>query len=166
MAPKQLLRHKAIRSPVKSFLPGTRFERVICDDPPDVEPIDVTRLVICSGRVWLDLLGARQKAPAGRTIAILRLEQIAPFPYDRLASVLERFPCAELVWAQEEPLNAGAWSYVRPRINNTAARVATQNVSSFRTVSYVGRRAAAAPATGLIELHQLELQELLNDAMR
>ena len=82
-------------------------------------------MLLCSGRIWIDLLAAREAlGEAGRSIAILRLEQIAPFPYDLLASALESFPRAELLWVQEEPLNAGAWSYVRPRIDMVAARPA------------------------------------------
>ena len=86
---------------------------------------------------------------------------------------LERFPHAELVWVQEEPINAGAWAYVQPRVNVAASQPANANAdanadqspSGARQIRYVGRRASAAPATGLIELHKLELEDLLEEAI-
>ena len=170
MSPKQLLRHKAVRSPVGDFLPGTMFERVIVDEPlAGGAPAHATRLILCSGRIWLDLMGMRNANPeAAAGIALLRLEQIAPFPYDRVKSELERFPHAELVWVQEEPINAGAWAYVQPRVNVAASQPATpggDGPGSVRRIRYVGRRASAAPATGLIELHKLELADLLKEAV-
>ena len=171
MSPKQLLRHKLARSPLADFLPGTRFKRLIVDTPTIDIPADATRVLLCSGRIWIDLLAAREAlGEAGRSIAILRLEQIAPFPYDLLASALESFPRAELLWVQEEPLNAGAWSYVRPRIDMVAARPAEGARADAdppaRSVRYIGRRPSAAPATGLRELHMLELDDLLREAMQ
>ena len=111
-----------------------------------------------------------------RPNATWQVEQIAPFPYDLIASALARFPKAELVWVQEEPLNAGAWSYVKPRIEMVAAQEAetatletggTDQQADQRalTLQYVGRRPSAAPATGLRELHLMELRELLREAM-
>jgi 2-oxoglutarate dehydrogenase E1 component len=183
MSPKQLLRHKRIRSPVADFLPGTRFNRLLIDEPLIGDPLKADRLLFCSGRVWLDLICMRDEHPhdADR-IVLVRFEQIAPFPYDLVAETLERFPNAELVWVQEEPINAGAWEYVQRRIDMTAAKadcdeppsasgapsrynkVPDDNVGE-RRVRYVGRRPSSAPATGLFELHKSELKELIHEAL-
>ena len=198
MAPKQLLRHPLVKSPLSDFLPDSRFERVLIDPPNTALSRDVScmvppyarsrstprpkegeddvvdpsckKLLLCSGRIWIDLLAARDDlGERGREVALLRLEQIAPFPYDSLASALERFPNAELIWVQEESINSGAWSYVRPRLEMVAERSNTRGASSpeepARAVRYAGRRASAAPATGLAQLHTLELEELLREAM-
>ena len=177
MAPKQLLRHKRIRSPLADFLPGACFKRVVIDAPQHDDPKAATRLLLCSGRIWLDLLEAREaRGEAGMPIGIIRLEQIAPFPYDLVSDELAKYPNAEVLWVQEEPLNAGAWSYVRPRIEMAAARAAADcsggsggggeaAAAAARPVRYVGRLPSAAPATGLRELHLLELEDLLREAM-
>ena len=108
----------------------------------------------------------------------MRLEQVAPFPYDLVTAALERFPNAELVWVQEEPINAGAWAYVQPRIDLAAAKAAgarwvahdesslgVASSAEARRVRYVGRPPSAAPATGLRELHEAELEDLLAKAI-
>jgi len=171
MAPKQLLRHKRIRSPLRDFLPETRFQRVLVDPPVGTNPRDATRLLLCSGRIWIDLITAREAmGEAGNSIALLRLEQIAPFPYDLVSSALAEYPNAEIIWVQEEPLNCGAWAYVRPRLELVTNQEQHQNsvtasTPSHRAVRYVGRKPSAAPATGLRELHMLELDDLLKNAL-
>lgn len=164
----QLLRHKRIRSPVEDFLPGTRFNRILVDEPLCEEPSQATRLLFCSGRLWLDLIERRDEEPeATKGVVLVRLEQIAPFPYDLVSNALEKYRDAELIWAQEEPINAGAWAYVQPRIDLAATRadVAVGPRAVPRQVRYVGRMPSSAPATGLFELHQLELRDVLNEAM-
>ena len=164
-----------MRSPLEEFLPGQRFKRVLLDEPTCESPADATRILICSGRLWVDLLAARDDmGEAGNGIGILRIEQIAPFPFDLVASTIERYPNAELCWVQEEPLNYGAWGYVRPRIelltaeHSATADGATTHASAqtaARSVRYIGRRPSAAPATGLLELHKAEQENLLREAM-
>jgi 2-oxoglutarate dehydrogenase E1 component len=173
MSPKQLLRHKRIRSPVDDFLPGTRFNRVIVDDPICGDPLEASRILFCSGRLWLDLITRREEEPeATKGIVLVRLEQIAPFPYDLVGETLERFRNAELVWAQEEPINAGAWAYVQPRIDMAAGRADADRFGAHggpvgaRTIRYVGRLPSSAPATGLYELHQIEQNNVIDNAMK
>jgi 2-oxoglutarate dehydrogenase E1 component len=163
MSPKSMLRHKLTWSQLADFLPGTRFHPVLPVDtglPPDAEP---RKLIFCSGKVYADLAAAVSSAGA-RDIAIFRLEQISPFPYFAVQAELSRFPIAQLVWCQEEPLNAGAWAYVRPRLE-TACR----NASPERAVHaplYAGRKPAAAPATGLTQQHEMEVAEFVARAIR
>ena len=117
-------------------------------------------------QIWIDLLAAREAmGEAGETVALLRVEQIAPFPYDLLADALAKFPNAELVWAQEEPLNAGAWAYVRPRIETVTRH---ECAAAPRTVRYAGRRPTATPRPrrACASCTLLELDNLLNDALR
>lgn len=162
MAPKSLLRHERTRSPVADFLPGTRFERVLLDEPARCAPTEVRRLLLCSGRLYVDLFAARQAcAEAAQRTAILRLEQLSPFPYDRVAEAMERYPNAELVWCQEEPMNQGAWTYVRPRIETACRR---NGADQGRALRYVGRQPGAAPATGLLQLHTAELEAVVLEA--
>eukprot|EP00966_Prymnesium_polylepis_P090420 2094171-Prymnesium_polylepis.1 len=121
------------------------------------------KLIFCSGRVYYDLLAACQ-AEEMNDVAMVRLEQISPFPCHAVQAHLERFANAETVWCQEEPLNAGAWSYVRPRLK-LAAQAAAPARSSV-TLKYAGRKPSAAAATGLAQLHKAELEGLLAEALR
>lgn len=95
--------------------PGTSFQRVITDSTAH-EPSAVHRLIFCAGKLYYELAAQRAKAGLEGQVAIARLEQISPFPYDLVCRELERFPAAEVVWVQEEPKNMGAWSYVQPRL--------------------------------------------------
>ena len=107
---------------------------------------DVNRIVFCSGQVYYQLAKAR-KAGNLQNVAIVRVEQISPFPYDHVLAELERFPNAHVVWAQEEPLNAGAWSYVGPRLQSLLRKWTTRK-DALRDVTYAGRPPAASTATG------------------
>jgi len=108
--------------------------------------------------------------PAAHSLA--SLTQVAPFPYDLVMQAIEQYPRAELVWVQEEPINAGAWAYVQPRIDMAALQVAEMAADSgrggegvARQVRYVGGPPCAAPATGLRELHERELASVLESAI-
>ena len=114
---------------------------------------------MCSGKVYYDLAEHRD-ATGAHDVAISRIEQIAPFPFDRVATEVKKFPNAQLVWVQEEPRNQGAWSYVAPRIE-TATRVI--NGKEARP-EYAGRRAEAAPAAGSAKIHEAELHKFLVEA--
>ncbi|CAM9433924.1 unnamed protein product [Phaeothamnion confervicola] len=163
VAPKKLLRFKAATSSMEDMGPGTLFVRVY----PEVnqEVLDhahaVKRLVMCSGQIYYDLAAEREKL-GRQDIAIVRMEQIAPFPFDRIAEEVAKYPNAEVVWAQEEPKNMGAWSYVMPRVMTATRDI----VKSEKRPRYAGRPTSAAPATGMSKVHAAEHEAILNAAIR
>lgn len=152
MSPKSLLRHPKAVSPLSDLAEGA-FQRVIGD--PEVDPAEVRRVLLCSGKVFYDL--AAQREAAGRQdVAIIRLEQLYPLSEEVLERALAPFDRAASVrWVQEEPANMGAWSYLRVRFGDTLLG---------RPFSGLSRPAAASPATGSGGAHKLEQQELLNAA--
>ncbi len=162
-SPKKLLRHKLCISTLGDMGPGTLFQRVIIESNERIRksPEQVKKLIFCSGQVYFDLYNEREKLDR-RDIAIYRLEQIAPFPFDRVAEEVALYPNAELLWVQEEPKNMGPYSYVDPRIM-TATRELNQ---AERRAKYVGRGTSAAPATGLAKVHTVELNDILDQAIR
>ena len=116
--------------------------------------------MLCSGKVYFDLLEEREARDI-RDIAILRLEQIAPFPEEALAEELEKYPKAEVVWCQEEPKNMGAWTFVAPRIEDLLGRL---KVAAERP-SFAGRPESASTAVGVIRGHNREQAKLVNEAL-
>ncbi|MEI9927934.1 MAG: 2-oxoglutarate dehydrogenase E1 component [Sphingomonas sp.] len=160
MTPKSLLRHKMAVSKAGDFLGDTHFMRILSDPtPPDDR--DVKRLVLCSGKVAYDLIEARDAA-GDKSTAIVRIEQLYPFPGAPLADRIKRMPALrEIVWAQEEPKNNGYWSFVEPYIEECLAEAR----SGPRRARYAGRAAAASPATGLMKRHQTEQAALVADAL-
>jgi 2-oxoglutarate dehydrogenase E1 component len=155
LTPKSLLRHKLSVSPIDALSAG-RFLRVI----PEIDDIDlarVTRLVLCSGKVYFDLLEQRREQ-ALEEIAIVRLEQLYPFPVRRYAALLSEFPgLEEVVWCQEEPQNQGAWYQIRHRLQ--------EPLSDRQELFYAGRKGAAAPAAGYYQLHAQQQQALVGAAL-
>ena len=134
MTPKSLLRHKKCTSFLTDMLPGTSFHRVLRDQAEVVPgattiqlvPDDqIKRVVLCTGKVYFDLMEEREKRGENR-IQILRIEQLYPFPENVLAQELNRFPKAEIVWCQEEPKNQGAWNFIKPRIEDTRHQAGRQ----------------------------------------
>uniref|UniRef100_A0A3B5M0K3 oxoglutarate dehydrogenase (succinyl-transferring) n=1 Tax=Xiphophorus couchianus TaxID=32473 RepID=A0A3B5M0K3_9TELE len=118
--PKSLLRHPDARSSFDGMLPGTHFQRLIPDDGPAAQrPDAVKRLIFCTGKVYYELTKERQKRGLEETVAISRMEQLSPFPFDQVKAEFERFPNADLVWCQEEHKNQGYYDYVKPRIRTT-----------------------------------------------
>lgn len=165
MEPKSLLRHKLAVSALADFGPGTRFQPVLPDvnDPEQdamVPDASIKRVVICSGKVYYDLLAARRENGV-KDVAILRLEQLYPFPEKALAAELKRYPEADIIWCQEETENGGAWHFVDRRIEN-ALQAAQHKAGRPR---YVGRAAAASPATGLARIHAAEQANLVERAL-
>jgi 2-oxoglutarate dehydrogenase E1 component len=163
MTPKSLLRHKRAVSFLSDMDTSNSFHRVLRDQAEVVpgattinlaKDCDIKRVVLCSGKVYFDLMEEREKRGENR-IQILRLEQLYPFPDSVLAEELNRFPKAELVWCQEEPKNQGAWSFVAPRLEALTG-------SKPR---YVGRPEYASTAAGLMKQHLAELAQFLNDAL-
>jgi 2-oxoglutarate dehydrogenase E1 component len=160
MTPKSLLRHKLAVSKLDDMANGSGFQPVIPEIDAIAAPEAVRRVVLCSGKVYYDLLASRREAGA-KDIAIIRLEQIYPFPLITLPKVLAPYRHAEVVWCQEEPANMGAWSFVDRRIE---AVLATLDIRAKRP-SYVGREDAASPATGLAKVHVAEQARLVREAL-
>jgi 2-oxoglutarate dehydrogenase E1 component len=155
MTPKSLLRHELSVSPLSDLATG-RFHRVI-DEVDGINASDVHRVVFCSGKVYFDLLRARRDQSL-KNVALVRVEQLYPFPSDEYQRVLARYPQqAEIVWCQEEPQNQGAWYQIRHRLQDLAGE--------HRPVYYAGRASASAPATGLSKLHEVEQQRLVQTAL-
>jgi 2-oxoglutarate dehydrogenase E1 component len=153
LSPKSLLRHPASTSSLAD-LSGGAFLPVI-DDPR--APREARRVVACSGRVWFDLEAARA-ARGLEDVALVRVEQLYPFPEATFRAILDAYPQAgTFVWAQEEPMNQGAWYQTLHHLNHCAP--------GGRRFHYAGRPAAAAPASGYVSRHRAELEALLNDAL-
>jgi 2-oxoglutarate dehydrogenase E1 component len=157
MTPKSLLRHKLCVSRLQDMGPGTSFHRVMYDDVKLCADADVRRVVLCSGKVYYDLYEERAKRGI-KDVFFLRLEQLYPFPHKALKAELARFPQAEIVWCQEEPRNMGAAVFVLPEIETVLDELG----HAAGKPHYVGRPAAASPATGLLKRHLRE-QALLAD---
>jgi len=163
MTPKSLLRHKACTSTLADMGPGSSFHRVMYEKPPSPDDEKVERVVLCSGKVYFDLVQRRAGLGLDERVALLRLEQLAPFPHQVLAEELARFAkSVEVVWCQEEPKNMGAWSFVAPRI---VAVLEQQGMACWRP-AYAGRAAAAATATGSHQQHLREQSSLVDLALQ
>jgi 2-oxoglutarate dehydrogenase E1 component len=167
MTPKSLLRHKLCISEAEDFLEGSSFHRVLWDDAQKgnsdtqlVADDKIRRVVMCSGKVYFDLLEERD-ARGITDIYLLRVEQFYPFPAMALLKELERFPNAETIWCQEEPKNQGAWAFIEPNIEWVLSRL---NGASKRP-RYVGRAASASVATGLASQHKAQQAALVNEAL-
>jgi 2-oxoglutarate dehydrogenase E1 component len=160
MTPKSLLRHKLCVAKLSDMGPGTNFHRVLHEDVPLCEDREVKRVVICSGKVYYDLFEEREKRGI-KDICFLRLEQLYPFPTKALTAELSARPQAEVLWCQEEPRNMGGWSFVRPEIESVLAVIKHKQ----RRLLYVGRPAAASPATGLLRRHNREQAFLVDEAL-
>jgi 2-oxoglutarate dehydrogenase E1 component len=149
MSPKSLLRHPAAVSSLGEFTQGA-FQEIL-DDP--AAPATAARLILCSGKVFYDLVDYRAKHHVTDT-AIVRLEQLYPLHRKRLAEIAKRYAGANLLWAQEESENMGAWSWIAPQLEELFGR----------KPAYAGRDASASPAVGSLALHRLELAALLKQA--
>lgn len=160
MAPKSLLRHKLAVSKTEDFIGDTHFKRIL-SDPSGAEDAATKRVVLCSGKVFYDLLEARDAA-GDTDVQIIRVEQLYPFPTDALAERLKRMPALEdIVWCQEEPRNNGAWFFVEPYIEEALADAGKAPMRA----RYAGRKASASPATGLASRHVSEQGALVADAL-
>jgi 2-oxoglutarate dehydrogenase E1 component len=168
MTPKSLLRHKRAVSRLDELGPEATFHRLLWDDAQTnkdekiklVTDGKIRRVVLCTGKVYFDLLEEREKRGLD-DIYLLRIEQLYPFPTKALVTELSRFKQAEIVWCQEEPRNMGAWFFV-----DTFIEWVLNNISAkHRRPRYAGRPAMAATATGLMSKHQAQLKALLEDAL-
>jgi len=153
--PKSLLRAKDAGSPLSEFTKG-EFRTVIGPSRPEIQADKVKRVVCCSGKVAYDLLHKRDEKKAN-DVAIVRVEQLYPFPHKAFAAELKRFPHAtEIVWCQDEPQNQGAWFFVQHQIH--------ENMHEGQKLGYAGRAASASPAVGYAHLHQEQQKALLEQA--
>ena len=167
MTPKSLLRHKLAVSEAAGFTAGSSFHRVLWDDAqqgnstlellPDNQ---IRRVVLCSGKVYYDLLEERDRRGLTDTY-LLRIEQFYPFPALSLVKELQRFPGAVMVWCQEEPKNQGGWSFIEPNIEWVLGRIGAKH----KRPVYAGRAASASPATGLMSQHKAQQEALVNEAL-
>ena len=136
------------------------FRRILIETDQLTDDAKVRRVVLCSGKVYFDLVAERRKRKID-DIAIMRIEQLYPFPINRLAVRLRQYPNADVVWCQEEPENMGAWHFVDRRIDRALAAI---DVKAKRPV-YVGRPESASPATGSARTHLKEQADLVDRAL-
>jgi 2-oxoglutarate dehydrogenase complex dehydrogenase (E1) component-like enzyme len=152
MTPKSLLRHPRATSPVTELSSGG-FRHVIADESVATEK--TRRVVLCSGKIYYDLIAAREEVGTGE-VAIVRVELLYPFPAAEIAELISRYDDSiDVVWAQEEPQNMGAWSFIAPRIRHV----------SGREPAYAGRPPRASPAEGYADTHETEQKRLTKDAV-
>jgi 2-oxoglutarate dehydrogenase E1 component len=158
MSPKSLLRHKRCVSEYSEFTDAP-FQPVIGETDPNITPEKVERILFCSGKVYYDLLEAREQHEIDN-IAIIRLEQLYPYPREEIQAILEQYPDVEQrVWVQEEPRNQGAWWYIRAHMDVNLSH-------KDKRIEYAGRPASASPAVGYLQVHRQQLQAFLNDALQ
>jgi 2-oxoglutarate dehydrogenase E1 component len=156
MTPKSLLRHPLSVSRLEE-LSGSGFQTVI-DEIDDLKPSAVTRIVFCSGKVYFDLLKSRREAKT-ESVAIVRIEQLYPFPSEEYEAVLRKYSNArEIIWCQEEPQNQGSWYQIRHRLQS--------KLDARHELLYAGRAGAAAPATGIAALHEEQQKNLVTAALQ
>uniref|UniRef100_A0AAR2LWP0 2-oxoglutarate dehydrogenase-like, mitochondrial n=1 Tax=Pygocentrus nattereri TaxID=42514 RepID=A0AAR2LWP0_PYGNA len=155
--PKSLLRLPEARSSFDEMTTGTKFRRIIPDEgPASKNPGKVKRVIFCTGKVYYELAKERKQLKLEDTVAVVRLEQISPFPFDLIKAEVELYDNAEMIWCQEEHKNMGYYDYVRPRFLTV--------LSNKKPVWYVGRDPAAAPATGNKFTHLAELKRFMDTA--
>lgn len=146
-SPKSLLRHPLVVSPLKEFTSGS-FQEVIDDGA--VTAKDVKRVVLCSGKLYYDLLEVQTKRKI-KDAAVVRIEQLYPFPESQINAVLKKYKGAKVVWTQEEPANMGPLSFIQRMMPTT-------------TIEYISRKASASPATGYSKVHKAEQDKIVNQA--
>ncbi|KIC38004.1 2-oxoglutarate dehydrogenase E1 component [Leisingera sp. ANG-M7] len=167
VTPKSLLRHKLAVSKAEEFTTGSSFHRVLWDDAQHgnsdtqlVADDKIKRVVMCSGKVYYDLLEERD-ARGITDVYLMRIEQFYPFPAISMVKELERFKQAEMVWCQEEPKNQGAWTFIEPNIEWVLTRIGAKHTRPV----YAGRATSASPATGLASEHKAQQAALVNEAL-
>ena len=163
MSPKSLLRHKLNTSTLQEMGPGTHFWRVLGEVDELRSDDEIKRVVLCSGKVYYDLLEFRRENKIDE-VAIVRIEQLYPWPRAGLAETLSVYPNAEIIWCQEEPANMGAWTYLIQRLEYILMAI-DQGKAEHRRPLYVGRPASASPATGSLGVHNREQAKLVSEAL-
>lgn len=160
MSPKSLLRHKLATSTMGELDEGKSFVPVIDEIDNIVKSANVTRVVFCSGKIYYDLLEKRRAAELKNT-AIIRFEQLYPYSDEEVSKILKKYNKAkEIIWAQEEPENMGAWQFIKPYLEKSLKAAGVK-----ASVMYVGRKAAASPAVGYLYVHNKEQEAVVNQAL-
>ena len=177
MSAKWMLHHKLCVSQLRALSLGTHFQRVIMEGPtykgdnttwrmkaPLLPDNEIKKVILCSGKIFYQLFHMRESKGI-RDTTFVRLEQIAPFPYDIMSTVIARYPEAEMVWCQEEPKNMGAYFYVKPRLSTAMADLEKEGGPAERPLKYVGRMPSGAPANGGMKQHLSDQREILQKAL-
>lgn len=159
MSPKSLLRHKQAVSTIEEFS-KLNFRPIISEVNQLSEDNKIKKVILCSGKVYYDLLEAREVKKI-KDIAIIRVEQLYPFPSEELASELKKYKNAEIIWCQEEPKNMGSWHFVDDYLEEVLIKIKHK----FNRAKYVGRIACASPATGYGSYHSREQKALVDQAL-
>ena len=160
MTPKSTLRHKNNISSISEFINGSTFHRVLSNPLSAQQTKKIKRLVLCSGKIYFELQDHINTLKNENT-HILRIEQLYPFPYDTLEEEIKKFPDCEILWCQEEPKNMGPWGFIRSRVQNVLNNIKSKQSS----IPFVGRRAAASPATGVFDRHLANQKNILRLAI-
>ena len=170
MTPKSLLRHKHCVSNLEDFSKTNSFHRILWDHALDSKygfiklkkVKDINKVIICSGKVYFDLLEEREKTKRN-DVLLLRIEQLYPFPAKSLAKELKPYiKNAKFYWCQEEPKNMGAWFFVRDYIDWTLEYIKAKN----NKISYIGREFASTPATGYAKRHLAQQKEIIDEVFK
>ena len=147
MTPKSTLRHKNNTSSLDQFVNGSTFHRVLSDPIAKEFKNKIDRIILCSGKIYFELQDRINELDI-KNIHIVRIEQLYPFPYETLEEELQEFKNCEIIWCQEEPKNMGAWQFVEQRIQRALIKIGIE-----KKLYFIGRRAAASPATGAFDRH-------------
>ncbi|MDA7544362.1 2-oxoglutarate dehydrogenase E1 component [Alphaproteobacteria bacterium] len=147
MTPKSTLRHKNNTSSLDQFVNGSTFHRVLSDPVAQEFKNKIDRIILCSGKIYFELQDRINELDI-KNIHIVRIEQLYPFPYETLEEELQEFKNCEIIWCQEEPKNMGAWQFVEQRIQRSSIKIGIE-----KKLYFIGRRAAASPATGAFDRH-------------
>lgn len=160
IAPKKMLKSKDAMSDIEEFGPGLRFRRVLDEAFPQnlVEPSKIRKVLLCSGQVHHELARARDEAGV-KDVALVRIEELHPFPYKRLRPILEKYANANVHWVQEEHRNQGPWKYVQNRIDNLLTQ------QNRERVTYIGRGSSCTTSEGYNSEHLANLAKLLKEAL-
>ena len=160
MTPKSTLRHKKNKSTIDDFINGSTFHRVLSNNLSNQEVKKIKRLILCSGKIYFELQDHIDSLK-NENVHILRIEQLYPFPYDTLEEEIKKFSDCELVWCQEEPKNMGPWGFIRSRVQNVLNKIKSKQT----LIPFIGRRAAASPATGVFDRHLANQKNIIRLAI-
>ena len=160
MTPKSTLRHKKNVSSIEQFINGSTFHRVLREEISIQKEKQINRVLLCSGKIYFELQDEIDKLKK-ENIIVLRIDQLYPFPYDVLKDEFKRFPGAEIYWVQEEPSNMGAYRFAKHRVESVLS-----SLNRNEELLFIGRRASASPATGILERHIENQKNILRLAIK
>lgn len=159
--PKHLLRLRQASSKMEDMGPGTKFQRIIPEVSTSLKADDkIRKAILCTGKLYYELAAKRDETGID-DVALIRIEQLAPFPFDKVAEEAAKYANADLLWVQEEPQNMGFWTYVAPRIETALKKL----LKDDRRPTYIGRQTAASTATGYNARHHLQQEDIITQAL-